>query len=125
MDIAPLALFLPVEPSEQVPPLRPTCRPVVAAAAHGCTQIWYSSKKRLWCPWKVGTMLVLFSLWLKDPYCPADEVSIWLVDAKLLSRFASRRRNARRSWRGNAPPPSRRDGPAAPGLSYSWPMAYR
>src|SRR5262249_33832969 len=60
---------------------------------------------------RLGHMLVFSGLWLKDPECHADEVSIWLVDAKPLSPSASRWLNATPSWRGNARPPSR---PAPP-----------
>src|SRR4030095_4955793 len=58
----------------------------------------------------------IFSCW---------EVSIWRVDASLLSPSASPLRNARRCWRGNGPPPSQQGVPDGAGLSYSWPMAYR
>src|SRR5262249_45209172 len=69
---------------------------------------WYFSLKRIWCPWQCRTPCVLSRTWPQDSSSPAWEVSIWLVDAKLLSRFVSRRLNARRCLRGNAPPPLRR-----------------
>src|SRR5262245_64772716 len=45
---------------------------------------------------------------------------LWLKDAKPRSRFASRRRNARRSWRGSGRPLSGPGWLDGPGLSYSW-----
>ena len=65
----------------------------------------------LWYLWQREIEIPFFGTGPKEPYSPACEVSVWRVDALPPSRSASRLRNARRCWRGNAPPPSRRGVP--------------
>jgi hypothetical protein len=78
--------------------------------------IWYSSQIILWYLWQRGIEYFLYGTGPKDSYSPAGEVSVWLVDAPPPSRSASRLRNARRCWRGNAPPRLRRGVPDGAGL---------
>src|SRR5262249_37624664 len=87
--------------------------------------IWYSSRIILWYLWQCGIEPPIFGTGPKDPYSPAGEVSVWLVDAPPPSRSPSRLRNARRCWRGNAPPLSRRGAPDGAGLFYSSPIGCR
>src|SRR5215510_11065667 len=87
--------------------------------------IWYSSSNTVVSSLASWIERSLFGTGPKDSYSPACEVSVWLVDAAPLSRSASRLRNARRCWRGNAPRPLRQGVPDAAGLFYSWPIGCR
>ena len=88
--------------------------------------IWYSSRKLRWYPWKLKRKLTLSGAWPQDPYSSSCEISIWLVDAPPLLPSASPLRSAGRCGHGSVQqPPSRRGVPDGAGLSYSWPMGSR
>ena len=83
--------------------------------------IWYSSRKLLWYPWKLKRKLTLSGAWPQDPYSSSCEISIWFVDAPPLLPSASPLRSAGRCGHGSVQrPPSRRGVPDGAGLCYSW-----